>query len=72
MLIVKGTGKDGMPELWRVPVAGGEPQKTGLSMERMLCVAPHPDGRRIALDTGRPDDPPGELWVLENFLPALK
>ena len=72
VLIVRRTGKEGTPELWRIPVAGGEPQKTGLSMEDMRLVAPHPDGRRIALDTGRPDDPLGEVWVLENFLPALK
>jgi len=72
VLIVRRTGKDGIPELWRIPIAGGEPQRTGLSAESMGIVAPHPDGRRIAFDTGSPRGSPNELWVLENFLPALK
>jgi len=72
ILFVRCTGKDGIPELWRIPIAGGEPQRTGLSMESMGFVAPHPDGRRIAFDTGNRGGSPNELWVLENFLPALK
>jgi Tol biopolymer transport system component len=71
LLMVRGTGKDGMPELWRIPIAGGEPQKTGLSMKGMRFVAAHPDGRRIALDNGG-EEGSGEVWVLENFLPGLK
>ena len=61
-----------MPELWRIPIAGGEPQRTGLSVEGIGIVAPHPDGRRIAFDTGNRGGSPNELWVLENFLPPLK
>ena len=63
VLIVRLTGK---AELWRIPIAGGEPQRTGLSMEGMRLVAPHPDGRRIAFDTQY--WAPGEVWVLENIL----
>jgi hypothetical protein len=37
-------------------------------MKDMRLVAAHPDGRRIAFDTGGGDGP-GEVWVLENFLP---
>jgi Tol biopolymer transport system component len=71
VLMIRGTGKDGMTELWRIPIAGGEPQRTGLSMEGMRFVAAHPNGRRIAFDTGQGDGP-GEVWVLENFLAAAE
>jgi Tol biopolymer transport system component len=69
VLFVRSTGKNDMPELWRIPIAGGEPQRTGLSMEGMRIVAAHPDGRRIAFDSGKGTGAPGEVWVLEN-LPA--
>ena len=71
LLIVRRTGKDGLPELWRIPIAGGEPQRTGLSMKgmRLMVMAAHPDGRRIAFDNGEDSGAPSEVWVLEN-LPA--
>jgi len=69
VLFVRRTVKDGIPELCRIPIAGGEPQRTGLSVEGMGIVAPHPDGRRIAFDSGSRSGKPNELWVLENFLP---
>ncbi len=72
VLIVRRTGKDGMPELWRIPIAGGEPQRTGLSAESMGIVAPHPDGRRIAFETGYGGVEANELWVLENIPAAVK
>jgi len=72
LLILRNTGKKGMPELWRIPVASGEPQRTGLSMEGIGLVAPHPDGRRIAFDIDVGSGSPNELWVLENFLPAVQ
>jgi len=72
VLFVRGTGKDGMPELWRMPIAGGDPQRTGLSMQGMRVVSPHPDGRRIAFDTGSRSGTPNELWVLENIPGAAK
>ncbi len=72
LLILRNTGKKGMPELWRIPVASGEPQRTGLSMEGIGLVAPHPDGRRIAFDIDVGSGSPNELWVLENILPGLK
>lgn len=72
ILFVRNTGKDGTPELWRIPIAGGEPQRTGLSMKDMNFVTVHPDGRRIAFKSGEGRGAQGEVWVLENFLPALK
>jgi Tol biopolymer transport system component len=72
LLILRNTGKKGMPELWRIPIASGESQRTGLSMEGIYLVAPHPDGRRIAFDIDAGHGSPNELWVLENFLPAVQ
>ena len=72
ILFVRTTGIDGTPELWRIPIAGGEPQRTGLSMKDMRFVTVHPDGRRIAFKSGEGREASGEVWVLENFLPALK
>jgi len=56
--------------LWRVPVAGGEPQLLLATEHSADFLSMHPDGRRIAFSTG-----PGyrvEVWMMENFLPALK
>jgi len=67
VLMVRRTGKEGIPELWRIPIGGGEPQRTALSAESMGIVAPHPDGRRIAFESGSRSGSPNELWVLENI-----
>jgi Tol biopolymer transport system component len=72
VLLARGTGKDGMPEMWRIPVGGGEPERTGLSMAGMRTVAAHPDGRRIAFDGRTSSGAPGEVWVLENLPAAAK
>jgi Tol biopolymer transport system component len=72
LLILRRAGKDGIPELWRIPVAGGEPQRTGLSMEGMGLFSIHPDGRRIAFESGSRSRKPNELWVLENLPAAAK
>ncbi len=72
ILFVRTTGEDGMPELWRIPVTGGEPRRTGLSMKDMEFVTVNPDGRRLAFKGNESGRTPGEVWVLENFLPTLK
>ena len=48
---------------------GGEPQKLGVEMKNILDLSVHPDGQHIAFraSTNRP----GEVWVMENFLPGL-
>jgi Tol biopolymer transport system component len=73
--ILFGTGTTGQEQrfaLWRISTDGGEPQELGLSMEglRLYGLSVHPDGRRIAFTAGTPVRE--EVWVLENFLPALK
>ena len=59
-------------ELWRVPVDGGIPSKLDGIIDRNISLpSVHPDGRQIAYavsETGPRQ--PGEVWVLENFLPA--
>ena len=55
--------------VWRVPVTGGAPESTGVSVTGILnSLGVHPGGRRIVFGVraGSQD----ELWALENFLPA--
>ncbi|MBI2186910.1 MAG: PD40 domain-containing protein [Acidobacteria bacterium] len=64
--------RDGGPEqggLWKVPAAGGEAEKVGISISaRIKSPAVHPDGKRMIFAAIDADD--NEVWVLENFLPA--
>jgi Tol biopolymer transport system component len=69
-LLAMRSTKGRISELLRVPAAGGEAQKTGLVMERISHLSVHPDGRRIAFDSGIRGN--HEIWVMEDFLPALK
>ena len=56
-------------ELWRVPAAGGEPEKLELTVEgRYPGLRFHPDGRQVAFTAGELEV---EVWVMENFLPEL-
>lgn len=52
-------------ELCRVDIRTGERKSFGLTMDRMRNIALHPDGKRIAFDSGMPKV---EIWVMENFL----
>lgn len=54
-------------DIWQIAMEGGEPRKLlgGLSYVRELRV--HPSGDRVAFTAG---EGTGELWRLENFLPA--
>ncbi len=65
-------GEKGKFELWRVSAEGGEPQNFALTMEARVPygLSVHPDGKRIAFTAGT--ERRTEVWVLENFLPALK
>jgi len=57
-------------QLWRVAAEGGEPQRLGLIVGRQMGgLRPHPDGRRLATTDLKVNL---EVWVMENFLPALK
>jgi len=55
--------------LWVIPAEGGEPHRLNLSMKGLRGLRFHPDGRQVAFEAG---DRSAEVWVMENFLPALK
>jgi Tol biopolymer transport system component len=61
-------------EVWRMPVDGGQPQKTGLEMPGVIdYMSAHPDGEHIAFENMAPmSASPAEVWAMENFLPTLK
>jgi Tol biopolymer transport system component len=54
-------------ELWRIPVAGGPPERLGLTGDTLNFPALSPDGRSLAFI--KLVDRSG-YWALENFLPA--
>ena len=66
------TGAEGRLQFWQVSAHKGEPQNLGLAMPGVQCqgLSVHSDGRRIAFTAGTP--PRSEVWVLKDFLPALK
>jgi len=55
--------------VWRIPAAGGELQKLGLSMPLLTGLTLHPDGTQIAFFTWTMAGKSDEIWVMENFLP---
>ncbi len=52
--------------LWRIALAGGEPQKLGVVMESLRGIRVHPNGRQIAFSARQKTE---AVWVMENFLP---
>jgi len=56
-------------EFWRISVEGGEPQKIGLSMDRVYMLSVHPDGQHIAFRAGQRIK---EIYAMDNFLPVDK
>ncbi len=68
-LVFVRPGENASNVLWRVPVAGGEPEPMGISMTGQLkSPHVHPDGRRMTF--GSFEIGASEVWTLENFLPA--
>jgi len=70
ILFVKQANEKAPCELWRIPAEGGQAQNLGVAMEELDELRVHPDGRRLALMAGKKDA--GEVWVMENFLPAAQ
>ena len=64
------TFDDADSALWSIPVAGGTPVRSRVSVGLINQIAIHPGGRRVALGARR--NLPSEMWVLENFLPPAK
>ena len=57
--------------LYRVPRQGGDAQDLGLKMRRFQSLSVNPDGRRITFASIPPDGEFPQIWVMENFLPAI-
>ena len=53
-------------EFWLISTEGGEPQKIGLSMDRVYGLSVHPDGQHIAFRAGGRIK---EIYAMDNFLP---
>ncbi|MFC1716037.1 sigma-70 family RNA polymerase sigma factor [Candidatus Poribacteria bacterium] len=66
LFVIHNLGQPGPPELWRVPVEEGKPQKL-LGMDGLRDISVHPDGRRITFSGGW--SRMMEVWTMENFLP---
>jgi len=66
LLVYVHSPEDEDHEIWRVPLDGGQPIRTGLPPEWRLITSLdfHPDGSRIAVFSrgGR-----GEVWAMEGF-----
>ncbi len=72
--ILYGKAEDGdqaKVELLRIPADGGEPQKAGLTMPRLLVPRVSPDGKHIAFMASE-QPAKSEVWVMENFLGSGK
>ena len=65
--VLIGRGRDEIA-VWRVPVAGGEPEPTGLAMKGLNELRISSDGRRVVFTGGENQ---GEVWVMKNFLPPV-
>jgi Tol biopolymer transport system component len=52
--------------LMRLPAGGGAAEETGVVMDNLQYLRPHPDGQRIAFTAGLQTN---EVWAMENFLP---
>jgi Tol biopolymer transport system component len=60
--------QNGETVLWRVPVAGGRPEPTGIARKGQI-KSPQMSPDRKQMYFGASEPAPGELWTLENFLP---
>jgi Tol biopolymer transport system component len=58
----------GKPSLWVISASGGSPRPINLELGQTQALKIHPDGKRVAYNTGRNAL---ELWRLDNFLPRL-
>jgi Tol biopolymer transport system component len=56
--------------LWKVPAAGGQPEKVGIPMQNIKNLALHPDGRQLVFDA-ETEEPTEEILALKNFPSAV-
>lgn len=65
----KRGARDQSTELWRVDVESGKPEKIGAVANSVHDIVVHPKGTRIAYSTR---EAKSEVWVMDNFLPAVQ
>jgi Tol biopolymer transport system component len=71
-LLYADTDAAGRPNLFRVPLAGGKPERLGdfpINGDHGFMRL-RPDGRQLMAEFGNPHQ--YDLWVLENFVPSGK
>jgi Tol biopolymer transport system component len=68
VIAVRIAGDTENPDVLLIPTTGGAPRLLEVPGFSRGAVRVHPDGRRIAYLAGKSA---AEVWVLENFLPAL-
>lgn len=56
-------------ELFRIPASGGDAIDLGAKMHDFTGISMHPDGQQITFHSFVGLQKPGEIWVMENFLP---
>lgn len=54
--------------LWRIGIDGGQPGKIELGFNVLNSIRFHPDGKRVAFDSGRRGT---QIWVMKDVLSAL-
>ena len=62
VVFVRRTGK--LSEISVIPAEGGQPRATGIHMNGVRFLRLHPDGKRLAFQSGVTD---GEVWVIQNL-----
>jgi Tol biopolymer transport system component len=62
IVFVHRTGKQS--EISVIPAEGGQPLRTGIQMNGIRFLRLHPDGKRLAFQSGVTD---GEVWVVQNL-----
>jgi Tol biopolymer transport system component len=65
----RSTGQEPKTQLLAISSRGGEPHALGLAMDSVSSLSFDPSGHHVAFAAGTARS---EVWVMENFLPALK
>jgi hypothetical protein len=66
------TDAAGKPSLFRVPIAGGQPERLGDFPDKnpVSLLRLSPDGRQVIAEIVKSNK--SELWLLDNFVPPAK
>jgi len=68
-ILVPGSDSEHPQQLLSVPIAGGQPQPTSVSMAQLSSPSIHPDGRRVAFAGGQSQQ---SVWAINNLLAEPK